>query len=204
MEIIGSHDNGIVEDNLECLLEIKDGILGVSARGRTNYQELNQPQNEKKWNFRKVNWKESKPVKVTKMYMKGMEWVWKYSHVIEYMTNDNKTQRIFINPNWWQRLSLGWINKKLLVRRITSLEYFIGLVLAFLINIAAAYVYGWLTEKNNDKNGVSPVSTQQSMSIKTSAAKNAGSILDTTTNKTMSNSQTLSPLARICNPCSGR
>lgn len=159
MKIIGSHDNGIFEDNLECLLEIKHGILEVYSHGITNYQKLNQPQNKSKWNFRKVGWNENKPVRITNISDKGMEWVWKYSYVIEYTTDKKETQRIFINPNWWQRLSLGWINKKLLVRRITSLEYFLGLVFAFLINIAAAYTYGWLTRKNNDKNGVSPVNT---------------------------------------------
>ena len=185
MEIIGEHHGELIEDNLKCLLKIKNGILGVYKHGETPFNKLNQPTYEKKWNFRKVNWKETKPVKVTKMTSTGAEWVWKYSHVIEYITDNNETQRIFINPNKWQRLILGWVNKKLLVRRITSIDYIIGLILAFTINIAAAYCYGWLTSKNNERNGVSPVNIQQNTSTTTNKTKNAGIIFNTNTPPTI-------------------
>ena len=188
MEIIGSHDCGIVEDNLDCLIKIEKGILGVYKHGNTNFDDLNQPKNKKQWNFRKVNWQENKPVKLTNITSNGMEWVWKFSHVIEYMTYKNETQRIFINPNRWQRFVLGWINKKLLVRRITSVEYIIGLVIAFIINIISSYSYDWLTSNNNDKNGVNPNTNQQIKSTINNATINAGSILDTTTNKTINKS----------------
>lgn len=37
MEIIGYHDNGIVEDNLVCKIIIEKGILDVYAQSNTNY-----------------------------------------------------------------------------------------------------------------------------------------------------------------------
>lgn len=190
MEIIGSHDNGIVEDNLECLLKIKNGILGVYTHGNTDSQKLNKPQNEKKWNFRKVNWKESKPVKIKKISKEGMEWVWKYSHVIEYLTGKNETQRIFINPNRRQRFLIKYINSQLLYQKITAPEYILGLIFAFMLNLAAAWFYNLISDSdtspaiNNNTITINHATTKPANILNSNQQKN----IDSTT---MSSTQDL-------------
>lgn len=152
MKIIGSHDNGIAEDNLGCLLKIEKGILGVYAHGNANYQKLNQPKNDKQWNFREVNWKENKPVEITKMNAEGMDWVWKYSHVIEYITDDSNTQRLFINPSKWEINKIKWNNGTMFWQRITLYESIIAGLLVLLLQTIGNIAYNEIikSDKNPD------------------------------------------------------
>jgi hypothetical protein len=78
----------------------------------------------------------------------GMEWVWKYSHVIEYLTEENKTQRVFINPSAAQKNYIKWTKKQFLIQKLTLIEFLMGTIIAFAINILSSMTYDYFKNKN--------------------------------------------------------
>ncbi|MGC9375802.1 MAG: hypothetical protein ACP5DQ_12260 [Bacteroidales bacterium] len=160
MELIGSHDNGLVEDNLDCKIIIEKGILGVYAHSNTNYQKLNQPKNDNEWGFRKINWKENKPVVLLNKDLKNPKFKWKYSHVIEYKINDNDVQRIFINPSRWQKFLLNKDRGQLLYQKFTAIEYLIATVIAILVNVGSSFIYDSIRQNNQSNPNIAVQKTK--------------------------------------------
>lgn len=148
MEIIGLHYH--ILDKIECRIKIQSRIISIYPINANDESKINNPVNNEKWNFRKVNWKESKPVKPKNGNILNSEWVWKYSHVIEYMTDKNETQRIFINPNNLEINKIKWNNGDLFWQRITLYESIIAGLIVLFLQITGNAIYNNFIKLNTN------------------------------------------------------
>lgn len=147
MIITGEHDNGLLGNTI-VKIEIKKGLLGVYKTNDNGNR--NKPNNDEDWNFRKINWKENKPVVPINKDFTNIKTKHKFSHVIEYKTKDNKVQRIFINPTQWEIYKIKWNRGDLFWQRMTLYESIIAGLIVLLLQTTGNFIYNELIE--SDKN----------------------------------------------------
>lgn len=156
MKIIGEYDNDFFE-NYHVSLKIKKGILAVYKTNKSD--NINKPLNDKDWNFRKINWKENKPVVPINSDIKNIKTKPKFSHVLEYRLDDNNTQRIFINPTQWQSYNIKKNQGKLFWQRITLYESILAGLIVLFLQVIGNFIYQEIIKSVKKETSIVPKKT---------------------------------------------
>jgi len=83
----------------------------ISAK-HTTYEKLNQPSNDREWNFRKINWKDNVPSKLKYDNIYNDNSMQIFTHLIEYKIQSGSNQKIFINPTTEEIININAQIKK--------------------------------------------------------------------------------------------
>lgn len=106
MEIIGKYQNQFGEEYTSCTIRIEEGYLSIHTNEYFYNINLRQPKNDQMWIFRKIKVYERKPVEPTLDNIFDPQPKCKYSHVIEYETDNGYNQIIFINPTTEEKIEI--------------------------------------------------------------------------------------------------
>ena len=144
MKINGTYLTDYVDfSNTKCVARIEKGMLYIDSESK-----VKQPKDRHRFIFKRTD---SDP-----------RIVFSDSHFIEYYNESMARIFILINPNKYQSFRLKWITNQLILQKITSLEYAIGLLLAFVVNIVSTCTYDGVKRciQHHHKNGNGNMDTE--------------------------------------------